>query len=93
MTEKITKTEAVGLLVSLAKDMEIKDSLDFSDLDIDKNTIYETMANSVIDQMYSVPDEQRETIALATIVKLLVENLVLNINEQRGKNESNTHSD
>jgi len=93
MTEKITKTEAVGLLVSLAKDMEIKDSLDFSNLDIDKNTIYETMASSVIDQMYSVPDEQRETIALATIVKLLVENLVLNINEQRGKNESNTHSD
>lgn len=93
MTEKITKTEAVGILVNLAKDMEIKDSVDWSKLDIDENTIYETMASSVIDQMYSVPDNQRETVALATITKLLVENLVLTIKHERGKNESHTNSD
>lgn len=82
MTDKVTKTEAVGLLVSLAKDMEIADSVDLSSLDIDENTVYETMASSVIDQMFSVPDDQRETVALATIVKLLVENLILNIKTQ-----------
>jgi len=51
------------------------------------------MASSVIDQMYSVPEDHRNTVALATLTKLLVENFVLNtkLGEERLKNATSTN--
>lgn len=92
MTEKLTKTEAVGQLVSLAKEVEIKDPIDWGMLNITEDTAYEMMASNVIDQMYSVPEDHRHTVALATITKLLVENLVLNM-KQNGKTENAPNTD
>jgi hypothetical protein len=88
MTENLTKTEAVGRLISLAKEVEVRDQIDWSQLKVTEEEIYEMMGNSVVDQMYSLPDEHREGVALATMVKLLVENFVLNtkLNEERLKN-------
>lgn len=86
MTEKLTKTEAVGQLAELAKEVEIKDPIDWGMLNITEQQAYEMMASNVLDQMYSVPDGHRETVALATITKLLVENFVLNL-QLHGKNE------
>ena len=88
MTENLTKTEAVGRLIALAKEVEVRDKIDWSQLTITEEEIYEMMGNSVVDQMYSLPDEHREGVALATMVKLLVENFVLNtkLNEERLKN-------
>ena len=88
MTENLTKTEAVGRLIALAKEVEVRDQIDWSQLKVTEEEIYEMMGNSVVDQMYSLPDEHREGVALATMVKLLVENFVLNtkLNEERLKN-------
>jgi len=76
--ENLTKTEAVGRLVGLAKEVEIRDPIDWTKMQVTEDQIYEMMASSVIDQMYSVPEDHRDTVALATLTKLLVENFVLN---------------
>lgn len=88
MTENLTKTEAVGRLIALAKEVEVRDQIDWTQLKVTEEEVYEMMGNSVVDQMYSLPDEHREGVALATMVKLLVENFVLNtkLNEERLKN-------
>ena len=88
MTENLTKTEAVGRLISLAREVEVRDKIDWTQLKVAEEEVYEMMANSVIDQMYSLPQEHREGVAMATLVKLLVENFVLNtkLNEERLKN-------
>lgn len=77
MTEKLTKTEAVGRLVQLAKDVDISDNIDWASLNISEDNLYEMMANSVIDQMQTVPQEYKDTIQMGTMTKLLVENFVL----------------
>ena len=86
--ENLTKTEAVGRLVGLAKEVEIRDPIDWTKMQVTEDQIYEMMASSVIDQMYSVPEDHRNTVALATLTKLLVENFVLNtkLGEERLKN-------
>ena len=82
-----TKTEAVKMLVDLAQEMEIKDNIDWGMLNIREVDAYELMANSVIDQFLGVNDQHKDTVMMATIVKLLVENFVLNtkLNEERLK--------
>ena len=82
---EITKSEAVGRLVALAKEVEIKEPIDWNALQISEDHAYDLMANSVIDQMNSVPDDYKVSIMMATMVKLLVENLVLNVNIERMK--------
>lgn len=77
-----TKTEAVKMLVDLAQEMEIKDNIDWGLLNIREVDAYELMANSVIDQFLSVNDQHKDTVMMATIVKLLVENFVLNLRLQ-----------
>lgn len=77
-----TKTEAVKMLVDLAQEMEIKDNIDWGLLNLREVDAYELMANSVIDQFLSVNDQHKDTVMMATIVKLLVENFVLNLRLQ-----------
>ena len=88
MTENLTKTEAVGRLITLAREVEIRDKIDWTQLKVTEEEVYEMMAGGVIDQMYSLPDEHREGVAMATMVKLMVENFVLNtkLSEERLKN-------
>lgn len=77
MTEKLTKAEAVGKIIELARDIDIKDSLDYTFLNITENEAYEMVANNVLTQMYDTPEMYRETIMMASMTKILVENLVL----------------
>lgn len=77
MTE-ITKTEAVGRIVSLAREVEIKDNIDWNTVPISQDTAYEMFADNVLTQMLEVPEEHRELIMMSTLTKLLVENFVLN---------------
>jgi len=93
MTEKLTKTEAVAKLVELAQEVEIKDPIDWGMLSIRESDAYELMANSVLDQIYSLPESYRETVMMATMTKLLVENFVLNIKleEEKTKNAVSTN--
>lgn len=87
MSEKLTKTEAVARLVELAQEVEIKDPIDWGMLSIKEIDAYELMANSVLDQMYNLPESYRETVMMATMTKLLVENFVLNL-KLHGKDTS-----
>jgi hypothetical protein len=93
LTERLTKTEAVGRLVELAQEVEIRDPIDWGMLSIQESDAYELMANSVLDQMYSLPESYRETVMMATMTKLLVENFVLNIKleQEKMKNASSTN--
>jgi hypothetical protein len=93
LTERLTKTEAVGRLVELAQEVEIRDPIDWGMLSINESDAYELMANSVLDQMYSLPESYRETVMMATMTKLLVENFVLNIKleQEKMKNASSTN--
>lgn len=76
MTE-LSKTEAIGKIVELAKEVEIKDSIDWSQFQMTKDEAYEMFAQNVLTQMMAVPQDYRETVMLGTLTKLLVENFVL----------------
>lgn len=79
MTEKLSKTEAIAAIVELAKEVEIKDTIDWSTVPISMNEAYEMFAENVLTQMMSVPETYRETVMLSTMTKLLIENFVLNV--------------
>ena len=64
-------------LISLAKEITIDSNLKLDDENTD--LIYESMALAAIDMYNSMPEE-REMLMLATIVQLMVENLVLKSN-------------
>ena len=94
MTEEtLTKTEAVGRLIGLAKEVEIKDPIDWTKMQVTEDDVYELMAANVIDQIFSLPDDHKLTVSMATMTKLLVENFVLNIKlgEERLKNAPSTN--
>ncbi len=77
MTEKLSKTEAIGKIIELAKDIDVKDSIDYSFLNMSEDAAYDMVANNVLTQMYETPEHYRETIMMASMTKILVENLVL----------------
>lgn len=70
----------VDEIIELAKDVESEDSIDWSDLPVDRDKIYQ-MIGSQTYEIYSqkTKDEDSEAILLATVVKLVVENFVLNL--------------
>lgn len=63
----------VELLVELAKEAEIGDPFDWADVAIDEEEAYRLMAMNVLDM------DMDPRIMMATIVKLCVENMVLNV--------------
>jgi hypothetical protein len=69
----------VQQLAQLAQQAEVTDPINWNELSIREQDAYEMMANSVLDQILSLPEDQRPIVAMATITKLLVENFVLNI--------------
>jgi hypothetical protein len=94
MSEALTKTEAVGKIVELAKTLDIKDNINWTGLSVSESDVYEMMANSVIDQMYNLPQDHKESVSMATITKLLVENFILKIRleEEKTKHAPSTNS-
>ena len=65
----------VETLVDLAKEVEGKDQIDWSQLAIEKDTAYRLVATSVL-EMESKMDKEA---ILATMTQLIVENMILNI--------------
>ena len=94
MTDKITKTEAIGKIVALAKEVEVQDKIDWTRLNVTEDELYEIMADKVIDQLYICPEDHREAISMSTLTKLLVENFILKvkIEEEKSKNATSTNS-
>lgn len=71
------------LLANFAKEAESADPIDWSGVDIDRNAAYEIMASQIAEmfrdyEMQGIGRDPQMAIALSTIVKLSVENFVLN---------------
>lgn len=69
----------VNDLAELAQLIEIGDPIDWGMLSVDEQATYQLMASQVLELYGSLDADQREMTMLATIVKLVVENFVLNM--------------
>ena len=74
MTMMDPDDEWVNVIVELAQETEITDPIDWSDLNISELEAYRLMASHVREM-----DLSNDLTTKATIVKLLVENFVLNL--------------
>lgn len=71
----------VDRIVELAKEVEAGDPIDWGMMAIDEDTAYRMLASYVIEQFDKYDSGERE-IMIATIVKLVVENFMLNLKLQ-----------
>ena len=76
MTMKFTQEE----IIELAKEVEISDEIDWDDLPLDKDRIYQIIGSQSY-ELYEeyAKSENGEAILIATVIKLLIENFVLNL--------------
>jgi len=74
-------TEEIENLVELAKEVEIGDPFDWADVSIDEDEAYRLMAMNIL----SI--DMSKQVAAATIVKLCVENMVLNMRLMQNANK------
>ncbi len=67
-------------IIELAKEVELTDEIDWENLPLDKDRIYQMIGSKACELYaeYSNSDDG-EAIMMATITKLLVENFVLNL--------------
>ena len=67
-------------IIELAKDVESEDAIDWANLPVDRNKIYQMIGSQAYEIYISQSqDQDREAILLATVIKLVVENFVLNL--------------
>ena len=66
-------------LVALAEEIEMSDPIDWGMLSISEHEAYELIAGSVLENYLSMEPDHRDMMLLATVVKLTVENFVLNL--------------
>lgn len=69
----------VDQLVEIAREVEVGDPFDWADVSIDEDNAYRLMAMNILEM------DMSKEIMLATIVKLCVENLVLNTRLMRNE--------
>jgi len=67
-------------IIELAKEVETTDAIDWENLPLNKDSIYQLVGSQAYDlyKLY-VNAQDGEAIIIATITKLLVENFVLNL--------------
>ena len=66
-------------LVELALEIEIADPIDWGMLNINERDAYDMIASSVLEQYLLTDKDERDMMLLAIVVKLTVENFVLNL--------------
>ena len=71
-------------LVALAQEIEISDPIDWGMLSISEDAAYHMIAASVLDEYLSTDRDSRDMMLLAIVVKLTVENFVLNLKLLQG---------
>lgn len=76
MSNKLTLVEQI---VEIAQEIENEDPIDWGMLAIDEKTAYTMMATSVLENYLMTDKDLRDMMLLATVVKLTVENFVLNL--------------
>lgn len=74
-------------LIELAKEVESEDPIDFGLLNISEDDVYNLVGSSVLEQYQNWKSQDAnsvEVIMLSTILKLVVENFVLNLKLHQG---------
>lgn len=66
-------------LISIAREIENTDPIDWGMLSISEDAAYELMAGSILENYLAMDADSRDMILLATVLKLTVENFVLNL--------------
>ena len=69
-------------IIDLAKNVEIEDGINWNEiLHVDKDAIYQIVGSQAYELYHEWGDDpdERQAILLSTIIKLLVENFILNI--------------
>ena len=68
--------QVVDQLSQLAQESEMSVDINWEEMNVSKNDIFNHMANNVLQQMESVDENERAVVAMATMTKLLVENFI-----------------
>ena len=77
---------SIAQIIELAKQLEAEDPIDWSGLPLLRELTYNMLANSVLETaMQMPPGLERETLLMATAVKLVVENYVLHVRQGSNK--------
>ena len=67
-------------IIDLAKEVELEDAIEWDNLPLDRDRIYQMIGSQAYEIYVSQSsDEDRESILLATVIKLVVENFILNL--------------
>jgi hypothetical protein len=69
----------VEQLVEIAEEIELGDPIDWGMLSVNEHQAYLFLATSVLENYKASDPSDREIMMLATVVKLTVENFVLNL--------------
>ena len=69
--------EYINHIAELAKEVEVEDPIDWGIIPISEDVTYRMMTTSVLEQFGDM--SQQRDIMIATIVKLVVENFILNL--------------
>jgi hypothetical protein len=75
--EEITQ-QTIDQLASLAQQADLDHTIDWSKVDFTQDEMFRMMASQVLEQLNSIPEQDRAAVAMATMTKLLVENFALN---------------
>ena len=76
-------------LVELAKEVEITDPIDWGMLNVNEDGAYTLIASGILDLYQSLEtDAHRDQMLLSSLVKLTVENFVLNLKLLQSLNPS-----
>lgn len=90
MTEE-EKTQTIRQIAALAKQVDMIEPVDWSQLNVNEDEAYLMMATNVVEQLESVPEQQRGIVSMSTMTKMLVENFVLNIKLKGKQDEQNSN--
>lgn len=82
------RNNTVRQLAELAMEAELLEGLEWSNMTISKQDAFERMAAEVLSQLENVDENERAVVAMATMTKLLVENLLLKSMIEGGKSEN-----
>lgn len=66
-------------IIELAKDIEAEDPIDWSALPLEKDSVYQLLGSQAYDLYNQQDNEDNQAILLATVIKLVVENFILNL--------------
>lgn len=83
----ISDHEAVSLISELAKEGERVDNIDWGDLSINEDDAFKLMSSEVYEKFKSIENMEGERLVLLScVVKLTVENFVLNLQLMKAAN-------